>query len=113
MIKDSLWYKYVNTRQGAEIIESELGFVQFKLAGEECFIMEMFVDQEARGKGTKNELLSDLEALAIENDCKIITGNIDAKDPFAARTLRAAFKWGFKILKAQNDIILIGKEIAR
>jgi hypothetical protein len=53
MIKNTLYAKYILEREGLEILEDEFSFITYKIAGPECFIANMFIDQEKRKTGRK------------------------------------------------------------
>lgn len=111
MLKDSLFAKYLKDRQGIEVLESEFGFITYKLNGEECFIVDMGVDEKFRLQGHGLKLLNQLEKIADENGAKVITGNIHLWDVNASNTLIAALKQGFKVVRAESNILLISKII--
>lgn len=107
MINNTLYAKYIKERLGQEIIENESGFIIYKLNGNECFIAEMFVDQGIRKSGLGKSLLNELKVLALDNECEYIAAHVHQFDKNAHHTLSAAFKCGFKIHSAQNNVITI------
>lgn len=111
MIKDSLYAKYIEEREGAKIIENDYGYLTYKLRSPECFLANIFVLPEYREEGIGGVLLSALEKEAKINACHVITANIDLKSKLATGTLIAAVKAGFQVISANNDILLIAKEI--
>ena len=72
MLKDSLFAKYLKDRQGIEVLESEFGFITYKLNGEECFIVDMCVDKSTRMQGHGRFLLNELESIAKNAGAKIL-----------------------------------------
>lgn len=110
-IKDTLYYKYVSEREGCEFLENSVGFIEYKINGEECFLKNMFIDPSERKTDVVYSMIDGLEKIALENGCKYISANIDLKDKGANRTVRASLKQGFKIERAGNDILLIIKRI--
>lgn len=100
---------YLKERQKALILDKPEGFVIYKVNGEECFIIEMFLKKEHRKSDALFELFSDL--LVLNSSCKIISGNIHLSDAGCNRTLNAAFKLGFKVAQANNNCLLIVKEL--
>lgn len=111
MIKDSLYGKYIQERQGAEILENDFGFIIYKLNIDECFIIDMGVDFVFRKNGKGSELLATLEKVAALEGCKYISANIHISDPGHKNTVIAALLAGFKIIKAEVGILVIVKEI--
>ena len=74
MIKESVYGKYLKARQNIDVLESEHGFVLYKIQDEECFIVDMGVDEKFRLQGNGLKLLNQLEQIAVENGVKVITG---------------------------------------
>jgi GNAT superfamily N-acetyltransferase len=107
----SQYARYIKERQNIDAIESEIGFVHFRVVGEECFIVDMFVEPEFRGKSKGRKILNDLKCAAIEKGASVITANIHLKITGANETLLAAQACGFEVTSAQNDILLISKVI--
>lgn len=110
-MSDSLIANYWHERLGGTTLFIESSFVCYRIAGPECFIMEMFVAEDMRSKGKSRELVKKLEAIAKHAGCEIITGNIHVKDKGSKNTLRAALKIGFDVIGANNNVLLISKSI--
>jgi len=102
---------YIGERLGQSLLNLECGFVAYKCSLPECFINEFFVLPEFRNKGGADDLLNGLEKIAIENSCAFISGVVYVDDPGSHRTLKAAFKRGFKIKSAQNNSLIIVKKL--
>lgn len=111
MIKDTLYAKYISQRSGHEILENEHGFVIYKINGEECFIVDMFVDINSRKKYYGSEFINELVEIAKSKKCKVITANVHLWDANYQVTLVSSFKNGFNIVRASNDILLISRNL--
>lgn len=111
LLKNTPYYQYVKDRLGADILEDETGFIVYSIAGQECFIQEMAVRKNAAGMGYGKALIAELEEIAKKADCKFISANVQLWDKGAANTLTAAFKTGFELSQANNQIITIIKKI--
>lgn len=111
LIKNTPYYQYVKDRLGADILEDDTGFIVYTLAGDECFIQDMAVRKGVAGMGYGKTLIADLEELAKKAGCKFISANVHLWDKGAPNTLTAAFKTGFELQNAQNQIITIIKKI--
>lgn len=111
MIQNTLFAKYLSEREGKQIIEDERGFIVYKIVGEECYLAEGFVSEEARGSSAASDLFRHLLAAAQAEGCKAITANIHLIDPGAMRTLAAALKRGFRVASANNNVLLIIREV--
>lgn len=111
MIQDTLIAKYISEREGKRIIEDERGFIIYQINGDDCFLAEMFVQDQDRGGGAASDLLRHLYAAAQAEGCKAITATIYLADHGAMRTLSAALKRGFRVASANNNVLLILKEL--
>lgn len=111
MIADTLYAKYISEREDAKIIENESGFLTYKIFNNEILILNLFVDKDCRKKGICTNLIYELEGIAKENRCDIISGYIQINDIGCNSTLFTALKIGFKIGAANQQSILIYKKI--
>jgi len=98
-------------RQNADLIQNQKGFVFYRIHSDECYIVEMFIDEPYRGGPAFKELIETLELIAKDCQCKYMSANIYLNDPGCNRSLSAALKVGFKLHQANNNILLIVKEI--
>lgn len=111
MIQNTLFFEYIRDREKKQIIEDENGFLIYKINGDECFLAEAFVSERSRGSSTLSDLLRHLFASAKAEGCKSVCAMIDLADGGAMRTLSAALKRGFKVVVANNNVLLISKEV--
>ena len=111
MIKDTLYMKYIKEREGFEIIESSEYFVLYKIRNGELFISHMYVKPEKRKSGLARMMTQELKQIAKLNECQCIVGTIDLRVGSPSNTLHAALEIGYKVINANNDIIIIGIEI--
>ena len=102
---------YIKEREDKEIISNEIGFLTYKITGPQCFLADMFIQEESRGTRAVSWFIAELERKAIEAKCEFINATIDLRDKGANRTLRAAQKLDFKIIQANQDILLISKGV--
>ena len=87
---DSLYAEFIKERENLEFLETECGFLTFKIVGAECFIADMYVRPERRNTGACEFLLSILFDFAKTKKCEFVSGNIHLNDKGCNRTLRAA-----------------------
>lgn len=113
MIKDTLYAKYLTERARAKVIETESGFITYRINGEECFIQDMYLLPEARRSGACRELIDQLKSEASSCSCKFITGNIFVDDPGCNQTIQAACGLGFRIRRAEAGVVLICLDIIK
>jgi hypothetical protein len=106
-----MFEKYMKERQNADLYQTDRGFIFYRIEGFECFIVELFVEEEHRGSSALKELIETVELQAKDCECKALTGNIYLSDKGCNRTLNAAFKMGFKLGAANNNVLFIVKEL--
>lgn len=112
MISNTLYAKYIKEREDADIIENDHGFLTYKILNKEMIIINLYIDQNSRKSGYCRDLVAKLEEKAIAAMCDIMTGNIHIVDPGANITMQAALMLGFKIGSANQNTILIYKNIS-
>lgn len=101
LIKDTLYGKYIEERLGAKILESEEGFIVYSVNNEECFILEMKIENKRKGIGRK--FISDLSEIAKAAGCKYLAGSIDLKTSGSSNALLSAMLVGFEPKKTNNN----------
>lgn len=111
MISSTLYAKYIEERTGGKILEDEFGFIEYRIAGTECFIVDSYVLPEKRKLGHMRALEGRLESIAIEAGCDHMTGNIHLGDSGASKTLVAAILIGFEVVAANAGVLLISKKL--
>jgi len=111
VIKDTIFAKYIEDRLGAKILENEFGFIFYIIKGAECFIQDMSIQESDRAKGKGRSLVYQLTKIAQDAGCEFLSANIHLFDKGANNTLIASMKAGFKVISAQNQILVITKDI--
>jgi len=106
-----LYEKYVNEREGGEVLKKPYGFITYKINNEECFIINMFIDKSSRKMSFSKELVGELAEIAVSRGCSFISGNIQDNDPGCTQTMAAAIGNGFKIYRADRGQIDVIKSL--
>lgn len=102
---------YISEREGFNIVELPEGFATYKITAPECYIRDIYVRPEFRDKDIAKQMLDKICKIAKEQNCNHITGSVDTNDKNATTNLKAAFVYGYKILKNSYSMILLIKEI--
>lgn len=110
-ISETLYAKYHAERTGGSLLENEHGFIAYRIAGHECFIVDMFIAPEKRRTPLFKKMMGELEIFAKSSGGTLLTANIFLNDPGASNTLIAALKSGFKVTGTGNGVLLITKDI--
>lgn len=108
----SLWAKYVKERDGRETIENENGFIVFLFKGEECYLEDIYVLPEKRLSGIGSSLFAMAEERARQQGCKFLSSQIIPSEAQATGSMAAHLAKGFRIYAAQNNRIIMFKELS-
>lgn len=108
----NLYAAYVKEREGKDVLKNENGFITYKIIGQELFLADMFLVKKARGSEVVSQFIEKLVQIGKDNKCSHISANIHLADSGANRTLKAALKLGFKLINANNNILVIVKEVS-
>lgn len=106
-----LYEKYIKERENKTYVGSDHYFFTYNIENGELYLANIYLDPDYRGTSLVAEIDAELVRIAKENDCRIITANIWLWDQGFHRTLKCSFKLGFKIISAQNNGVVIAKEI--
>ena len=110
MLRDTLYAKYIKNRQGLEILEGSHGFLTYKTDKDECFLADIFVEENMEGKIEAKHLFARLEEIARNKSCSHISANIHVSDKRASKTLQTALRYGFEVFGAEAGVLLIIKK---
>lgn len=107
-----MYAAYIKERENKEMLQFDCGFITYKIYPEnkECFLADMYIDPKHRGTNAVAVFVNDLARVAKESGCDHISATV-CVDSGASRVLKAAFKLDFKIKNAQNNIIVIVKDL--
>lgn len=113
MISETLYANYINEREGFEVLETTKAFVLYKIKEKECFISHAYTHSEVRNRHEMSKLIHDLENISAKRGCSKINASIDLRDKNASHTLLVSLKYGFKVILAENGIMIIEKLIGK
>lgn len=105
--------RFVKEREGFDTLENEGGYFEYKIEGDNCYIRTMYILPELRGQGLAKKLAQELTAIAKEMGCKTLTGSVvpSLNPTMATESMAMQIKYGFKLLSAHEDFIILKKEI--
>jgi predicted GNAT superfamily acetyltransferase len=112
MIKDTLFYQYANKRDKINVLETDEYFVFYKIINNEFFVSDCAIHESVRGQGKCREFFKEVIKLAKEKKCEHVTAHLHLFDDNFHITLAVMLKLGFRVLKAQNDSLLIANKIS-
>lgn len=105
MIKDTLFYKYIQERAGQELIENEAGFIIYKPFKDYCFVTTLYVREDCRRQGHGKAMV-----LELLKKYGRVTGTVDLHTNTANQTLAAFLAGGAKVERADGDILYMAIE---
>ena len=105
------WAMYHKEREGFEYIENPYGFLLYKIVGEECFIRDMFIMPEFRQNGLGSKMVDALAASAKELGANHLSSNVYVDTNGANGSLLGQLKYGFEVVSAHNNCLVLRKEI--
>lgn len=107
-----LYKEYVSEREGFEVLSDKDSFISYKLISpEELYIADMFIKKPLRKIGKGRELIEAVSDIAKGRGCKILSANVRLNDPGASNTMLGALMVGFRIFGANNQSIIIVKDL--
>lgn len=109
----SLYANYLHECGHSAIIESEHGFMTYRVLGPECYIVDVYVEPKYRRTHLCFDMADKVAEIARKRGCTLLTGsvNLQIKDPTASMQMLLAY--GFKILKCDPSIIWVGKKLCQ
>ena len=107
----SLWTNYLKERLGYDAVETEAGFITYRIKGAVCEIFDIYVAPEFR-RGRKGwTLVDEVVATAKQQNCTLLMGYIWAGINGASESMSAHLAYGFKIYTADGGKITMTKDI--
>ena len=72
----SLYADYLKEREDTNILEDTRGFATYKITGEECYIIDIYVAPIHRGNGMTKYYSDKIGELAKELGCSFLSGTV-------------------------------------
>lgn len=108
---DSLYAKYIKERENFSIIEDEYGFATYNIAGDECYIRDIYVLPEHRKSNVASCYADRISEIAREQGCKYLTGTVAPSANGSTTSIKVLLGYGFRLLESQIDKIIFVKEL--
>lgn len=102
---------YIMERESSFLIEKDYGWASYGFVSDYCEVRDMWIDPDFRVQGKGTELLEEIIKEAQSNGYKNLLTRVVTSTNGADASLRAQLAYGFTLVKAQEDIIFLGKEI--
>lgn len=107
----SLYKEYLTEVTNRHIIEESYGFITYEIIDNICYIADFFVLKEWRGRGWGYELFNKVREAALSAKCLTIMGRVEVSSRTCNESLQLYLKYGAKLLKTDNGVIFLTKEL--
>jgi hypothetical protein len=107
----SHWANYIKERLGHDSIETESGFVSFKITGVVCEIFDIYIVPEERRGRKAWALVDEVVETAKQQKCTLLVGYIWPAFRGADESMKAHFAYGFRMSSVENGKITMMKDI--
>lgn len=104
----SLYARYAEEKYGLRTLETEFGFVTYKLTETVCHVETMYVVPEARRQGAATRLM-DLVAHDLPDSVRFLSCEVDTAAKHGEQSFVAVQSYGFEVLKTQGSQIIMVK----
>lgn len=106
-----LFLQYKKERENVESIQVDGAFITYKWLQDYCYIEDVYCVPELRDSGIAHELAEKVAEKAKLRGYKKLLGSVDTSANNPEKSLKACFNDGFKILKLDNKVIWLVKEL--
>lgn len=107
-----MYASYILERLGREIVIFDgLGFGTFKIEGEDCYIVDIYVEKEHRKGNVATAIANDIQKIAIERGCKTLSGSVDLRANNPHISMFALLGYGMRPVSALDHFIIFKKEV--
>lgn len=108
---NSLYGQYIAAREGFGIVETDRGFVTYKIQGEEIYLRDLYLTESARHCGHARELADEVCAIGKKAGCKYLSGSVSPQDPEGTENLKALLSYGMRLHSSVPGLIYFVKEL--
>lgn len=107
----SLQAKYALEREGVETLEQAYGFCTYKISGEECYIIDIYVEPDHRKTSLASDMANVVTEIARDRGCTYLLGSVAPQANSATASLKVLLAYGFELAKAEPNAIWFTKGI--
>jgi len=110
----SLFVDYFLEEEKKDVLEKEYGFITYHISNKECFVADVFIRKEERGKKHALSLLSEVAAIASKKGCEFLTGlcTFDRGESERYTTkVRLMLEAGFRIVSVKEGQLVFYKKL--
>ncbi len=104
---------YMAEREGISVLETESGFASYRIDGEKCWILDIYVAPEYRKSYAASSMADAVTSIAREQGCTLLVGSVAPDTNGATTSLRVLLGYGFDLygIDHAKNLIMFVKEI--
>lgn len=102
---------YIYERQGKSIIEDEHGFATYYYIKDACYIEDIYVVQDSRRSGIAGKYADMIAEEARSKGYSKLMGSVNLLTNEPTESMYALLRYGFKLSSANNNLIILLKDI--
>lgn len=91
---------YFKEREGFDSLITNEGFAIYKMAGEECYIKDIWVHRDFRKQRVASDLADKIAKMAKDAGCKYLSGSISTMVGDPTTSTKVLLAYGFMIHSA-------------
>jgi len=115
-MEKSLYGKYVEEREGQEIVESDYGFITYSIlnlpSGETyLFVHDIYVDKTQRFTGEAMRLVDKVLEIAAQHQCDFAVATIDPKTKTATEAMKFQLHMQMRITGVLDGMIYLKRQL--
>lgn len=95
MKNPSLLWKYIQEREGKEVVEIDGGFALYELGKDYIYLSDIYVEPNKRRTRLCYDLADKVSEIGKEHKCKWLLGTVDPKDPNKDRSKQVLENYGY------------------
>lgn len=104
---------YWREREGRKTIQTNFGFVSYKVDGTACLICDMYVVPEYRKEKIGTELANQVVKEALSVGCEFLIAEVYLAAFNATESIKAILAYGFSLGSAEPGKIILFKHIKK
>lgn len=106
-----MWAEYNKECLGFDSYINEHGFVLYRIENDQCFIQDLYIKKDSRGKELFRTLVDVVVEAAKKHKCNRLVSQINVANATSSASISMHTKYGMKLVSAHNNVLLFLKEI--
>jgi ribosomal protein S18 acetylase RimI-like enzyme len=106
-----MYADYLNELGVRQIIETDVGFITYRVSGNECYIIDIYVAPDKRKVHAASELADYVSEQAKKSGCTYLLGSVDLASKRKTESLKVLLAYGFKLAKCDEHSLFLTKDL--